>query len=29
MGFKHVKNINGGMAAWKTAEMQTVIPRHQ
>ena len=29
MGFKHVKNINAGMAAWKTAEMQTVIPSHQ
>lgn len=28
MGFKNVKNINGGMAAWKTAEMQTVIPPH-
>ena len=28
MGFKHVKNINGGMAAWKAAEMQTVIPPH-
>ena len=26
MGFKNVKNINGGMAAWKSAEMQTVIP---
>ena len=26
MGFKHVININGGMAAWKSAEMQTVIP---
>ena len=21
MGFKNVKNINGGMAAWKSAEM--------
>lgn len=29
MGFKNVKNINGGMAAWKTAEMQTVIPSHR
>jgi rhodanese-related sulfurtransferase len=29
MGFKHVRNINGGMAAWKAAEMQTVIPRYQ
>ena len=29
MGFKHVKNINGGMAAWKMAEMQTVIPPHR
>lgn len=28
MGFKNVKNIDGGMAAWKAAEMQTVIPRH-
>jgi rhodanese-related sulfurtransferase len=26
MGFKNVKNINGGMAAWKSAEMQVVIP---
>jgi len=26
MGFNNVKNINGGMAAWKSAEMQTVIP---
>ncbi len=26
MGFKNVKNINGGIAAWKTAEMQVVIP---
>ncbi len=26
MGFKNVKNINGGMAAWKAAEMQTVLP---
>ena len=29
MGFKNVKNINGGMAAWKTAEMQTVLPSHR
>lgn len=29
MGFKNVKNINGGMATWKTAEMQTVIPSHR
>ena len=29
MGFKNVKNINGGIAAWKAAEMQTVIPPHQ
>lgn len=28
MGFKNVKNINGGMAAWKTAEMQVTIPPH-
>ena len=28
MGFKNIKNINGGMAAWKTAEMQVVIPPH-
>ena len=28
MGFKNVKNINGGMAEWKTAEMQVVIPPH-
>jgi len=28
MGFKHVKNINGGIAAWKSAEMQVVIPPH-
>ncbi len=26
MGFKNVKNINGGMGAWKTAEMQVVKP---
>ena len=26
MGFKNVKNINGGMAAWKAAEMHVVIP---
>ncbi len=26
MGFKNVKNINGGIAAWKSAEMQVVIP---
>ncbi len=30
MGFKNIKNINGGMAAWKSAEMQVVIPpEHQ
>ncbi len=30
MGFKNVKNINGGLAAWKSAEMQVVIPpEHQ
>ncbi len=28
MGFKNIKNINGGMAAWKTAEMHVVIPEH-
>lgn len=28
MGFKNIKNINGGMAAWKSAEMQVVIPPH-
>lgn len=28
MGFKNVKNINGGMAAWKSAEMQVIIPPH-
>ena len=28
MGFKNVKNINGGMAAWKQAEMHVVIPAH-
>jgi len=28
MGFKNVKNINGGMAAWKMAEMHVVIPEH-
>jgi len=26
MGFKNVKNINGGVAAWKSAEMQVVLP---
>ncbi len=26
MGFKNVKNINDGIAAWKSAEMQIVIP---
>ncbi len=26
MGFRNVKNINGGMAAWKSAEMQVVVP---
>ena len=26
MGFKNIKNINGGMAAWKQSEMQVVIP---
>ncbi|MCW9046885.1 MAG: rhodanese-like domain-containing protein [Gammaproteobacteria bacterium] len=28
MGFKNIKNINGGIAAWKEAEMQVVIPKH-
>ena len=28
MGFKNVKNILGGIAAWKSAEMQVVIPPH-
>jgi len=28
MGFKNIKNINGGIAAWKAAEMQVVIPEH-
>jgi len=28
MGFKNIKNVNGGMAAWKMAEMQVVIPDH-
>jgi len=28
MGFKNVKNINGGMALWKQAEMHVVIPEH-
>lgn len=28
MGFSHVKNINGGIAAWKAAEMQVIIPEH-
>jgi 3-mercaptopyruvate sulfurtransferase SseA len=26
MGFKKVKVINGGMAAWKEAEKQVTIP---
>ena len=26
MGFNHIKNVNGGIAAWKAAEMQVVIP---
>ena len=26
MGFKNVKNIKGGIAAWKSAEMLVVIP---
>jgi len=28
MGFKNIKNINGGMAAWKQSEMHVVIPKH-
>lgn len=28
MGFTNIKNINGGMAAWKQAEMHVVIPAH-
>jgi len=28
MGFKNVKNINGGMALWKQAEMHVIIPEH-
>lgn len=28
MGFKNVKNINGGMAAWREAGMQVEIPPH-
>jgi len=28
MGFKNIKNINGGMGAWKMAEMHVVIPAH-
>jgi len=28
MGFKNIKNINGGMASWKEAEMHVVIPEH-
>lgn len=27
MGFKNIRNINGGMGAWKMAEMQVVIPK--
>ncbi|VAW63945.1 hypothetical protein MNBD_GAMMA08-545 [hydrothermal vent metagenome] len=27
MGFKNVKNISGGIAAWKSAEMLVVIPK--
>jgi len=26
MGFKDVKNILGGMAAWKEADMQVALP---
>lgn len=28
MGFNNVININGGMAAWKSAEMLVIIPPH-
>ena len=28
MGFQNIKNINGGMASWKEAEMQVIIPQH-
>lgn len=27
MGFRHVKNINGGINAWKDAEMEVVLPK--
>ena len=27
MGFKNVKNINGGMNAWKSAELTVTTPR--
>ncbi|MGD7035263.1 rhodanese-like domain-containing protein [Methylotuvimicrobium buryatense] len=26
MGFKHIRNINGGIAAWKAAELAVSIP---
>lgn len=26
MGFKHIRNINGGIAAWKAAELAVTIP---
>ncbi|CCE22052.1 rhodanese-like domain-containing protein [Methylotuvimicrobium alcaliphilum] len=26
MGFKHIRNINGGIAAWKAAELAVNIP---
>ena len=28
MGFTNIKNINGGMALWKQAEMHVIIPEH-
>lgn len=28
MGFNNIKNINGGIATWKQAEMHVVIPEH-
>ena len=28
MGFTNIKNINGGMAMWKQAEMHVIIPEH-
>lgn len=28
MGFKNIKNINGGMNAWKAAEFQVTRRKH-